>query len=191
MKTNKIGPRKLRIIAAGVVAITGALKAFGHGGQLDPITAAAAAEPTKAPPIRPVISINVLMVEFVDQAADAIWTAAANPPKKQCEWDEVQYRATQLATTGTLLRVGGTGLLDMMWKDSPDWVPFTEKMTQLALAASQAAKEKNLTALKSVGDQLDLNCEACHRAFKSEIPTQNITTHLSHATPLSQGVKCP
>jgi hypothetical protein len=141
--------------------------------------------------IKPVISINLLMVDFVDQAADAIWTGAANPPKRACEWQEVEYRATQLATTGTLLRLGGTGSLDNTWKDAPAWGPYAERMTQLALDAASAARAKNLNRLKQVGDQLVVNCEACHRAFKPEIPTQGIATHLSHARPLSSGVKCP
>jgi hypothetical protein len=131
--------------------------------------------------IKPAISINEMMVAFVDQAADAIWTAAASPPKKACEWQQVEYHAIQLATSGTLLRVGGTGTLDMQWKDAPRWAPLADKMTDLALAAARAAKTKNVAELKKVGDELILNCEGCHRAFKPEVPTQNILTHLSHA----------
>lgn len=142
----------------------------------------------RAAQIKPVVSINVLMVKFVDQAADAIWTAAVHPPKRACAWEQVEYRATQLATTGTLLRVGGTGPLDMQWSQEPNWAPFADKMSTLALAAAQAARERNVAAIKTVGDELILNCEACHRAFKPEIPTQNIITHLSHAVPLAEGL---
>jgi hypothetical protein len=151
---------------------------------------AAAQQNTAAvpPKLTPVISINVLMVSFVDQAADAIWTAAANPPKHLCEWQQVEYRATQLATTGTLLRVGGSGPLDMQWRDAPEWAPFADKMTALAVKAAQAARDKNVIALKATGNELILNCEACHRAFKPEIPTQNINTHLSHALPMAEGL---
>ena len=63
-------------------------------------------------PIKPVTTFNVLMVRFVDQASDAIWDAATTPPKKACAWEQVEFHATQLATTGTLLRVGGTGPMD-------------------------------------------------------------------------------
>lgn len=148
----------------------------------------AAAQQGEPPPplIKPVISFNVLMVRFVDQAADAIWTAAVHPPKRNCEWDQVEYRATQLATTGTLLRIGGTGPLDMQWKDSAHWAAFADKMSELALAASQAAHAHDVGRIKTVGDQLILNCEACHREFKPEIPTQSIVTHLSHAVPLAE-----
>jgi hypothetical protein len=139
-----------------------------------------------AAPIKPVISVNVLMVKFVDQAADAIWTAAVHPPKRACEWQQVEYRATQLATTGTLLRVGGTGPLDTQWSDSPRWTFFADKMSSLALTAAQAARDKDVAAMSKVGDALIQNCEACHRQFKPEIPTQNISTQLSHAVPLAE-----
>jgi hypothetical protein len=76
----------------------------------------------------------------------------------------------------------------MHWKASPAWTPFADKMTALALAAAKAAKEKNTTAIKKIGDELIVNCEACHRAFKPEIPTQNISTHMSHAVPLADGL---
>jgi hypothetical protein len=141
-----------------------------------------------AAPIRPVVSVNVLMVKFVDQAADAIWTAAVKPPKSACEWEQVEYRATQLATTGTLLKVGGTGPKDMLWRDSPGWAAFADHMTDYALQAAQAATRKDLPALKAVGDKLILNCEACHRAFKPEIPTQGIATHLAHTSRSAEGL---
>lgn len=166
---------------------------FGAVAIASCILASASDQPTSASStaVKPVISINRLMVDFVDQASDAIWTGAANPPKRDCEWQEVEYRATQLATTGILLRLGGTGPLDMTWKDAPAWGPYAERMTQLALDAASAARAKDVNRLKRVGDRLVVNCEACHRAFKPEIPTQGIATHLSHARPLSAGVKCP
>jgi hypothetical protein len=144
-------------------------------------------------PIKSVVSVNVLMVKFVDQAADAIWTAAVKPPKNACEWEQVEYRATQLATTGTLLKLGGTGPRDMQWRNSSGWAPFADHMTDLALRAAQAAVNKDLPALKAVGDELILNCEACHRAFKPAIPTQGIATHLAHTSPSTEGLitTCP
>jgi hypothetical protein len=147
------------------------------------------AAPAASPPagdIQPVISINALMVKFVDQAADVIWSAAVDPPKRTCEWDQVEFRATQLATTGTLLRVGGTGPLDMQWRNSPNWAPYADNMTRIALQAARAATNRNIVALKKAGNALVLNCEACHRQFKPAIPTQNILTHLSHAVPLAE-----
>ncbi len=184
MTSPKDGALKKSVMVVGIGLCMGVLVTLGCDEP------AAAQQDTAAVPakITPVISINVLMVSFVDQAADAIWTAAVNAPKRPCEWQQLEYRATQLATTGTLLRVGGSGPLDMQWRDSPGWAPFADKMTALALKAAQAARDKNVIAIKATGNELILNCEACHRAFKPEIPTQNINTHLSHAVPMAEGL---
>ncbi|MEY4931873.1 MAG: hypothetical protein RLZZ403_193 [Pseudomonadota bacterium] len=139
----------------------------------------AAASASAAPPINPAISFNVLMVKFVDQAADPVWTAAVEPPKTDAEWETVEYHATQLAVTGTLMRVGGTGPKDMEWTNSPGWASFTDKMTEGALAAVQAAKNKDLAALQKAGDDIVLNCEGCHREFKLDLPTEGLATHLT------------
>lgn len=139
----------------------------------------AAINPTAAPPIKPAISFNVLMVKFVDQVADSVWNAAVEPPKTDADWDQVEFHATQLATTGTLMRVGGTGPKDMEWTNSPGWASFTDKMTEGALAAVQAAKTKDLAALRKAGDDIVLNCEGCHREFKLDLPTEGLATHLT------------
>ncbi len=162
---------------AGLLALSACSK--------EPIAAPTAAvpEPVPAAPapeeIKPAISFNVLMVKFVDQAADPIWTAEVTPPKTNADWEQIEYRATQLATTGTLLRVGGTGPMDMEWKNSPGWAAFADKMTEGALAAAQAARNKDRAAVQAAGDQIVLNCEGCHRAFKPELPTAGLATHLS------------
>lgn len=139
----------------------------------------ASASASSAPPIKPAISFNVLMVKFVDQAADPVWTAAVEPPKTDADWETVEYHATQLAVTGTLMRVGGTGPKDMEWTNSPGWASFTDKMTEGALAAVQAAKNKDLAALQKAGDDIVLNCEGCHREFKLDLPTEGLATHLT------------
>ncbi len=129
--------------------------------------------------IEPAISFNTLMVKIVDQAADPIWNAAVEAPKTDAEWEQVEYHAIQLATTGTLMRVGGTGMMDMEWAAAPDWAPFTDKMTQAALAAAEAARNKDVAAIQAAGDEIVLNCEGCHRAFKLELPTEGLATHLA------------
>jgi hypothetical protein len=175
------------------------LPSLNFGGRLSTavlvaslVVTSAHGEPAPAPSmaaIKPVISYNVLMVKFVDQAADVIWTAAVKPPKNDAEWEQVEYHATQLATTGTILQVGGLGPRDMEWRNSPTWSVFADKMTAFALAAAQAARKKDVAGVKRAGDGLILNCEGCHRAFKPEIPTQGIATHLSHAVIPSASAK--
>lgn len=139
----------------------------------------AAATAAPAPPIAPVISFNRLMVDFIDQVADPIWNAAVTPPQSDAEWEQVEYHAIQLAMTGPLLRLGGTGPMDAEWTASPGWAPFTDKMTEAALAAAQAARNKDVAAIQAAGDQIVLNCEGCHREFKLDLPTEGLATHLA------------
>ena len=81
--------------------------------------------------------------------------------------------------------------MDEQWRASPQWSVFADRMTEISLAAAKAAQQKNAAALKKAGDELVVNCEGCHKAFKPEIPTQNITTHLSHFKPeLSPEIRC-
>lgn len=175
--------KSAHLLRMSPVALASALLLAACSQAPAPEAAAPAADTTAsastAPPIKPAISFNVLMVKFVDQAADPVWTAAVEPPKSDAEWETVEYHATQLAVTGTLMRVGGTGPMDMEWTNSPGWASFTDKMTEGALAAVQAAKAKNVAALQKAGDDIVLNCEGCHREFKLELPTEGLATHLT------------
>jgi hypothetical protein len=169
--------------ASGPATLAGALLLSACSQAPAPEAVKPAADTTAsanaAPPIKPAISFNVLMVKFVDQAADPVWTAAVEPPKTDAEWETVEYHATQLAVTGTLMRVGGTGPKDTEWTNSPGWAAFTDKMTEGALAAVQAAKSKDVAALQKAGDDIVLNCEGCHREFKLDLPTEGLATHLT------------
>lgn len=165
----------------GLLAFT--TLAAGCSNSPEPATPPAESPPaaleSSSPTIKPAISFNSLMVKFVDQAADPIWTAAVKPPKTAAEWEQVEYHAIQLATTGTLMRVGGTGPMDAEWSMAPGWAVFTDKMTEGALAAAQAARNKDVAAIQAAGDQIVLNCEGCHRVFKLALPTEGLATHLT------------
>jgi hypothetical protein len=177
MKAKKYFRAQTTLRVAGSIVLASAFVLSACSRECAPEATAAGKQADEF--IKPAISFNVLMVKFVDQAADPIWTAAVNPPKTDAEWEQVEYHAIQLATTGTLLRVGGTGPKDEQWRHSPGWATFADKMTEGALAAVRAAREKNVAAIEKAGDQIVLNCEACHRAFKLKLPTQGLATHLT------------
>jgi hypothetical protein len=176
-------------LAGAIAAFALLVGAPSMAAQTGPVVAPAAAAAPAA--IKPVTTFNVLMVKFVDQASDAIWDAATTPPKTACGWEQVEFHATQLATTGTLLRVGGTGPMDARLAAAPQWSVFADRMSEISLAAAKAARQKDAAALQKAGNELVVNCEGCHKAFKPEIPTQNVTTHLSHNKPeLSPQIRC-
>ena len=140
--------------------------------------ATAAAEPTAVP----LVSVNALMVTWIDNSAHVLWNAEREgcAPKTDADWLEVQEHATQLAAAGTLIQLGGTGQADPGWAKSPDWKTNAVKLSNAALDAITAAKGKDLPALVQANGQIVEACENCHKEFKPELPSEGIVHHPPH-----------
>ena len=132
------------------------------------------AAPTTA---KPEVSINAVMVEFVDHAAHSLWNVEqeGKAPKTDADWEIVVEHAVQIAAAGPAITVGGTGLKDADWIKSPSWQNHAQRMSDAGVAAMNAAKSKNFDALVKANDQLVESCEACHKEFKPDVPTEGIT----------------
>ncbi len=146
-----------------------------------------AAPPASAPApaasaVVPVVSINALMVTWVDNSGHVLWNVEkeGRAPKNDADWLEIQEHATQLAAAGTLIELGGTGQADPGWVKSPDWTTNARKMSQAALDAITAAKSKDLPALVKANSALVVSCENCHKEFKPELPSEGIKHHPPH-----------
>jgi hypothetical protein len=126
--------------------------------------------------VAPVVSINALMVALVDHASHELWNVEkeGRAPKSDAEWREVEHHATQLAGSGTLIALGGTGQADPGWAQSPDWKKYAQQLNDTGLAALNAARAKNLEGLVKANGQLVESCESCHKQFKPELPTEGI-----------------
>jgi hypothetical protein len=130
----------------------------------------------QAPAVPPVVSVNALMVALVDHASHELWNVEKDgrAPKSDAEWREVEHHATQLAGSGTLIALGGTGQADPGWAQSPDWKKYAQQLNDTGLAALSAARAKNLEGLVKSNGQLVEVCESCHKQFKPELPTEGI-----------------
>jgi len=130
----------------------------------------------QAPAVPPAVSVNAVMVALVDHASHVIWDVAeeAKAPKNDKDWGELEHHATQLAASGTLIALGGTGKADPGWAQLPDWKKYSQELTDAGLAALSAVRSKNREALLKAGDQLVATCEGCHKEFKPELPTEGI-----------------
>ncbi len=117
------------------------------------------------------VSLNDVMVAMVNQAADPIWVAAWREPETDADWRELERRSTQLVLAGTLLTVPGTGPMDDQWANDPAWVALAERLSTVGRDAVTAVRARNLEAISGVGDDIVEICEACHIAFKPDIPT--------------------
>ena len=136
-----------------------------------------AAPQTAAPPsVPPAVSINAEMVGLVDHAAHALWDVEreGHAPTSEEDWGEVEDSAVQLAASATVIAIGGTGPADPGWAQLPDWKKFSLELRDGALLARTAAQGRNLDALVKANGRIVDVCEACHKAFKPQLPTERI-----------------
>lgn len=121
------------------------------------------------------VSVNAVMVTFIDHAAHHIWDyAAMQRDIRDDEWRIVEYYAIQLAAAGPLLTLGGTGEFDMAWMDSPVWTEHARNMSTIAQEAIVAAQDQDRTSLRAIANDLTDSCEGCHDLFKPDLPTEGI-----------------
>jgi hypothetical protein len=122
------------------------------------------------------VSINALMVTLIDHSAHYLWDYGSMEREiTEDEWRTVEYYAIQLAASGPLIVLGGTGAMDDVWAASPQWLEYSRNMTNAATLALDAAQRRDQSVLLSVGDVLVASCEGCHEAFKPGIPTEGFT----------------
>ena len=146
-----------------------------------PAPAAEAAKP--APQIqRPPVSINAEMVALVDHAGHALWDVeqAGKAPKTDAAWANIEEHATQLAAAGSLIALGGTGVNDLVWIESPGWQKWSRAMSDAGAAALKATQDKNFESLVAANGQLVEACEGCHKEFKPDLPSEGITHKHAH-----------
>ena len=122
------------------------------------------------------VSVNALMVTLIDHSAHYIWDFAALQREiTDDEWRTIENYAIQLAGSGPLIALGGAGDMDDAWAKSEAWTSYSRTMTNAAMLALDAAKNKDKFLLGSTGDVLVASCEGCHDAFKPGTPTEGIT----------------
>jgi hypothetical protein len=133
----------------------------------------------------PMVSVNELMVAWIDNSGHVLWNVEKEgcAPKNDADWLEIQEHATQLAAAGTLIQLGGTGQADPGWAKSPDWKTNAQKMSKAALDAIGAAKTKDLQTLVKANSEIVNACENCHKEFKPELPSEGILHHPPHEEP--------
>lgn len=137
---------------------------------------AAPSRAAEAAKIEMPVSINSVMVTFIDHAAHHIWDYGVMERQiTDDEWRIVEYYAIQLAAAGPLLALGGSGELDNGWVLSPLWTDHARTMTSTAQQAIQAARDHDQPMLLAAGNNLTDSCEGCHEAFKPELPTEGFT----------------
>lgn len=131
------------------------------------------------------ISLNEVMVALVNHAADPIWRADWDQPQTDAQWREVERLAYQIQVGGALLQFPGTGPMDEEWVADPAWNRFAQQMSDAGRRAVSSARAQDQTLIRRAGDELVESCEACHMAFKPDLPTMDMFGELSRLPPVS------
>ena len=166
-----------RSLTCGLVVLVAA----GCSTPNEPARTSTVASTVLSPPaVASPVSINAEMVTLVDHAAHQLWNAekAEMAPKTDADWENIVEHATQIAATGALIRLAGTGPSDKMFVQNPEWHKFAAATSAAGVAAIKAGQAKDQQALVAANGQLVDACEGCHKQFKPAIPTEGIThTH--------------
>jgi Cytochrome C' len=170
------------VLFAGGTAVLLAGCSGAEAEKTPPAPPASAAKPTE-PAFTPVVSVNALMVTWIDNAGHVLWDVEKKglAPKNEADWQELEDHATQLAAAGSLIQMGGTGKADSGWVQQNGWKTDAQAMTTAALADLSAAKSRNLEAVIKANGELVASCESCHKAFKPELPSEGIVHQRPHS----------
>lgn len=121
---------------------------------------------------KPDVSLNQVMVGMVDHNSHLLWNAATDEyaPVSDADWHELEHAAITLTAAGNVILIGGSGPEDAEWVQKPDWAKLTQAQTDAALGLLMAVEHKNRDELAKAGDALTDSCDACHTAYKPELP---------------------
>lgn len=160
-----------------LIAASATLSGGCRAGVEPTASSSSAVAPAVVPAVAPAVSVNAVMVDLIDHAGHSLWDAEreGGAPKTDADWNELGRHATQMAVSGTLIAIGGTGPSDALWSSQADWKTLSRDLNAAGLAAGAAVTARNLDALvKANGDLVDV-CERCHKAFKPSAPTEGLT----------------
>jgi hypothetical protein len=90
------------------------------------------------------------------------------------EWQVLEQHTIQLAASGSLISVGGTGTADYGRVVSPGWQEWARRLTDAALDSIEAVRGRDRQALSRAGEAIRGACEGCHRIFQPSAPTEGL-----------------
>jgi hypothetical protein len=157
-------------------ALTTAMSLAACAPATDKAPAAAPTPPPQAS-VREInlpVSINAVMVALVDHASEPIWLDAYRPPTTDAGWREAEHHAYQSALSGKTIQLAGTGPNDSEWVRDPEWIRMADEMSNSGMDALSAVKARNIDQLTAAGDRLVASCNACHVAFKPDLPSMGL-----------------
>ncbi len=176
----RANPEETRVVSAAfcLSVLLGAGTTLVGGCRPGVAPAASSPAPTAPQPaVAPVVSVNAVMVDLIDPAGHALWDAEreGHAPKTDADWQALGRHATQMAVSGPLIAIGGSGASDAVWSAQANWNTMSRELRDAGVAAAGAIKAKNLEALVTANGNLADVCERCHKEYKPSVPTEGLT----------------
>jgi hypothetical protein len=126
--------------------------------------------PVPAEPFNTNIPLSEVMAHVMDPAAYAFWGGTGTSytvegetdlsPKTEAEWKRVEDGAAMVVLGANSLMLPGYAR-----QPSADWNRYARKVSEVAERAKSAVERKDTAAMRTIGDELDAACEACHKQF--------------------------
>jgi hypothetical protein len=165
----------LSLIALASLAMAASCSPAAKPVEAAPVAPATATAPVAAAPaVTLPVSLNAVMVSLVDHASEPLWVDAYKAPKNAAGWRETEYDAYQMAVSGKLIQLAGTGPSDADWVSQPEWKTDADEMSAAGMMALRAAQAKDVKSLGEAGDRLVAACEACHKKFKPGLTSMGL-----------------
>jgi hypothetical protein len=121
-----------------------------------------AQQETGKPGMKPVANVEQLMKLVTIPASDVVFNIAADGPKKDSEWLDVQNNALLVAESANLLMMPGRA------RDNQAWMKEAQAMLDTAMLAFNAAAAKNADQLADASDKIYSTCESCHETYMAK-----------------------
>ena len=131
--------------------------------------ASCAADAPTGPPFRTDATVQMLMANLVDPAADLVWDAVGTiidvngenhwEPETEEDWISVRYGAMSIIEAGNLL------MMDTRARDQEQWIRMLEAMTDAAMLVFQAAEDEDADRVFALGEDVYISCNNCHQLY--------------------------
>ena len=126
-------------------------------------------EPPAGPPFRTDNTVQMLMANMLDPAADLLWDAVGTiidetgetywEPETEEDWLQVKLGAVALAESANLLIMEGRA------RDQDQWIRMSEAMADAAMLAFDAAAAEDPQRIFDLGEVVYETCNNCHTLY--------------------------
>jgi len=127
------------------------------------------AEAPEGPPFRTDNSVQMLMANVLDPAADLLWDAVGTvmdetgenhwEPETEEEWLQVRLGAMALAESANLL------MMETRARDQGEWIRLSEVLHDAAMEAFAAAESEDPQRVFDLGETVYNSCNGCHQLY--------------------------